>query len=180
MFNIRSEIWKRSLNYFVPMFLFISMLSSFLRSSHPSVFYKKGFPKKFSKFTEKQLLESLFNKIAGLRHATLFKKKTQVQVYSFAFWEIFKNIFLYWKFLVAASLFCSGKWARNGLRKWQVASFSKLENYTKLLENLPQNSNIWKSNMTTGILQIVIRHSSLRLSIKVIVLIKTKIFKSFQ
>ena len=35
--------------------------------------------------------ESLFNKVAALRHATLIKKKTLAQVFSCEFYEISKN-----------------------------------------------------------------------------------------
>ena len=40
------------------------------------MFCKKGVPKKFAKFTGKHLYQSrFFNKVAGLRPATLLKKK---------------------------------------------------------------------------------------------------------
>ena len=46
------------------------------RSSRPEVFCKKGFLKNFANFTEKHLCQSLlFNKVAGLRRATLLKKR---------------------------------------------------------------------------------------------------------
>ena len=83
------------------------MLSSFLRSSHPSVFYKKGFLKKFSKFTEKQLLESLFNKVAGLRHATLFKKRLRCKYIPLHFEKFLKTSFytenFWWLLLFSAA-----------------------------------------------------------------------------
>ena len=42
----------------------------------PEVFYKKGVLKNFAKFTGKHLCQSLsFNKVAGLWHATLLKKR---------------------------------------------------------------------------------------------------------
>ena len=45
------------------------------RFKSPEVFNKKGFLKNFSKFTAKHLYQSLFfNKVTGLRPATLFKK----------------------------------------------------------------------------------------------------------
>lgn len=46
------------------------------RSSHPEVFHKKG------------VLENVV-----LNYATLFKKKTPIQVFSYEFWEIFKKPF---------------------------------------------------------------------------------------
>ena len=46
------------------------------RSSRPEVFYKKGVLRNFAKFTRKHLCHSLFfNKVAGLRPATLLKKR---------------------------------------------------------------------------------------------------------
>ena len=45
------------------------------RSSHPEEFCKKGILRNFAKFTGKNLSQSLFfNKVAGLRFATLLKK----------------------------------------------------------------------------------------------------------
>ena len=47
-----------------------------LRSSRPEVFVKKGVLTNFAKFAVKHLFQSLFfNKVAGLRLATLLKKK---------------------------------------------------------------------------------------------------------
>ena len=46
------------------------------RSIRPEVFCKKGFLRNFAKFTGKHLCQSLFfNKVAGLRPATLLKKR---------------------------------------------------------------------------------------------------------
>ena len=46
------------------------------RSSHPKVFCKKGLLKNLTKFTAKDLRQSLFlNKVAGLRPATLLRKR---------------------------------------------------------------------------------------------------------
>ena len=47
-----------------------------VRSSRPKVFCKKGVLRNFTKFTGKHLYQSLFlNKVAGLRPATLLKKR---------------------------------------------------------------------------------------------------------
>ena len=47
------------------------------RSSRPDMFCKKGVLRNFVKFTEKHLCHSLyFNKVAGLRPATLLKKRS--------------------------------------------------------------------------------------------------------
>ena len=46
------------------------------RSSRPEMFYKKGALRNFTKFTGKHLCQSLFfNKVAGLRPATVLKKR---------------------------------------------------------------------------------------------------------
>ena len=46
------------------------------RSSLPEVFCRKGVLKNFAKFTEKHQCQSLFfNKVAGLRPATLLEKR---------------------------------------------------------------------------------------------------------
>ena len=46
------------------------------RSSRPEVFCKKGVLRNIAKFTGKHLCQSLFfNKVAGLRPATLLKKR---------------------------------------------------------------------------------------------------------
>ena len=53
-----------------------------LRSSRPEVFCKKGAVRNFAKFTEKHLCRSLvFNKIAGLRPATLLKRGSGTGVF---------------------------------------------------------------------------------------------------
>ena len=47
-----------------------------LGSSRPEVFCEKGVLRNFTKFTGKHLCQSLFfNKVAGLRLATLLKKR---------------------------------------------------------------------------------------------------------
>ena len=46
------------------------------KSSRAKVFCEKGAPKNFAKFTGKHLCQSLlFNKVTGLRPATLLKKR---------------------------------------------------------------------------------------------------------
>ena len=64
------------------------------RISRPEVFCKKNVLRSLTKFTEKHLCQSLFfNKIAGLRPATLFKKETLAHVFSCESCKIFKNTF---------------------------------------------------------------------------------------
>ena len=55
-----------------------------------------GVLKKFAKFTRKHLCQTLFfSKVAGLRPkaCNFIEKETLVQVFTFEFWEIFKNTF---------------------------------------------------------------------------------------
>ena len=55
---------------------FCTDMSNCSRSSRPEVFCKKSVLRNFAKFTGKHLCQSLiFNKIAGLRPATLSKKR---------------------------------------------------------------------------------------------------------
>ena len=51
------------------------IVTHFLRSSHQRFSVRKSVPRNLAKFTGKHLYQSLsFNKLAGLRPATLFKK----------------------------------------------------------------------------------------------------------
>ena len=75
-----------------------------LRSSHQKFPVRKGVLRNFAKFKGKHLYQSFFfNKVAGLRPATLFKKETLAQVFSCEFSEIFKNAFFQRTPPVAAS-----------------------------------------------------------------------------
>ena len=61
------------------------------RSSHRGCSIRKGVLRKFAKFTEKHLCQSLFfNKVAGLRSATSLNMRHLHR----CFCEIFKNTFL--------------------------------------------------------------------------------------
>ena len=56
------------------------------RSSRPEVFCKKGVLRNFTKFTQKHLCYSLFfNKVAGLKPATLLKKRPWHRCFSVNF-----------------------------------------------------------------------------------------------
>ena len=62
------------------------------RSRRTEVICKKGVLRNFAKFRGKHLCQSLFlNKVAGLRPATLLKKKTLAHVFSCEFCEVSKN-----------------------------------------------------------------------------------------
>ena len=58
------------------------------------MFYKKDVLGNFTKFTGKHLCQSLFfNKVAGLRPASLLKKETLTQMFSCEFREVSKDTF---------------------------------------------------------------------------------------
>ena len=62
-------------------------------SSHPRCSVRKDVLRNFTKFTGRHLCQSFFfNKVAGLRSATLLKK-TLTQVFSCEFCKIFRNTF---------------------------------------------------------------------------------------
>ena len=65
------------------------------RSSRPEVFCKKGVLKNFAKFTGKQLCQTLlFNKVTGLRPATLLKKRLWRRCFPVNFANFFRTPFL--------------------------------------------------------------------------------------
>ena len=65
-----------------------------LRSSHQRCSMKKGILKNFPKFTGKHLRQNLFfNKVAGLRPASLLKKRLFHRCFHVNFAKTFKNIF---------------------------------------------------------------------------------------
>ena len=69
---------------------------TWLRRSRQEVLCEKGVLRNFTKFTGKQLCQGLFfNKVAGLRHATLWKKRQLAQVLFCEFCEISKSTFPY-------------------------------------------------------------------------------------
>ena len=64
------------------------------RSSHQRCSMKKGVLKNFSKFTGKHLCQSLFlNKVAGLRAATLLKKRLWHRCFSVNFAKFLRTPF---------------------------------------------------------------------------------------
>ena len=65
-----------------------------IRNSRPKVFYDKSVLKIFSKFTGKHLCQSpFFNKVAGLRPATLFKKRIWQRCFPVNFAKISRTPF---------------------------------------------------------------------------------------
>ena len=63
--------------------IFIKNCILMFRSSRPEEFCKKGVLRNFAKFTGKHLCESLFDKVTGLRPATLLKKRLWHIYYSY-------------------------------------------------------------------------------------------------
>ena len=65
------------------------------RSSRPEVFYKKDVFRNFAKFKGKHLCKSLFfNKVAGLRPATLLKKRLWHRYFPVNFAKFLRTPFL--------------------------------------------------------------------------------------
>ena len=58
------------------------------------MFYKKGVSKICKVHMKTPVLDTLFNKLRGLSHATLLEEKASIQVFSDEFCEIFKTSFL--------------------------------------------------------------------------------------
>ena len=94
----------RELAYLLSIYLRILLKSKYgkvwksiiqnLRSSHQRCSMQKVVPKNFTKFTGKHLCQSLFfNKVSGLRHATLLKKRFWQRCFPVNFCEISKNTF---------------------------------------------------------------------------------------
>ena len=74
--------------------LYLGISIGLFKSSHRRCSVKQGVLRNFAKFIGKHLCQSLFfNKVAGPRPATLFKKKTLSQLFSCEFCKISKNIF---------------------------------------------------------------------------------------
>ena len=64
------------------------------RSSRPELFCKKGVLRNFPKFTGKHLCQSLiFNKVAGLRPATLLKKRLWYRRFPVNFVKFLRTLF---------------------------------------------------------------------------------------
>ena len=80
------------------------------RSSRSQMFFKIGVLKNFAIFTGKHLCCNLFfNKVAGLRYATLLKKETLSQVFSCEYCNIFKNTYFEEHPRTDASVACCSK-----------------------------------------------------------------------
>ena len=95
------KFWSSSYQCFAISYFLLSQF--FTRSSRPEVFCKKGVLRNFTKFTGKHLCQRLFfNNVAGLRPATLLKKRRWHR----CFHANFVSIFSYKTPLMASSIFC--------------------------------------------------------------------------
>ena len=85
------------------------VISAICRSSHSEVFCEKGVLRNFAKFTGKHLCHSLFfNKVTGLRPATLSKKRLWHRCFPVNFakflWTLFFIKHLWWLLLNLSKL----------------------------------------------------------------------------
>ena len=99
---ITNDVWRfRKVNEFESLYMVICSSYIYLiidkkifRSSRPGVFCKKVVLRNFANFTGKHLCESLFNKVGGLRPATLFKKRPWYSCFPMNFAKFLKTPFL--------------------------------------------------------------------------------------
>ena len=96
-----------------------------IKSSHQRCSVKKGFLRNFAKFPGKQLCKSLFFiKVAGLRPATLLKKRL-LQVFSCEFSETSKNTFFTEHLWTTASVFWYKEFWKI-IQPWEVDSIKNV------------------------------------------------------
>ena len=75
--------------------IYYSFFTTIYRSSRPEVLRKKGALKNLAKFTGKHLRQSLFfNKVEGVRPATLLKKKPWHSCFPVNFVKFLRTSFL--------------------------------------------------------------------------------------
>ena len=92
--NEKSLKGKESLFGPFSAFLYIFWVWCYHRSSHWRFSVKKGVLRNFAKFTGKQLCQSLFfNKVAGIRPVTLFKKRLWDKCFSVNFAKFLRKPF---------------------------------------------------------------------------------------
>ena len=101
--------------YSVCLFTLLFFLHAFVRSSRPDVLCKKGILRNFGKFIEKHMCQKLFfNKVAGLRPATLLKKSLCHRCFSVNFAKFLQS--------TSGGCFCFLKSRKNFLVKHQEAA----------------------------------------------------------
>ena len=101
--------------YSVCLFTLLFFLHAFVRSSRPDVLCKKGVLRNFGKFIEKHMCQKLFfNKVAGVRPATLLKKSLCHRCFSVNFAKFLQS--------TSGGCFCFLKSRKNFLVKHQEAA----------------------------------------------------------
>ena len=101
--------------YSVCLFTLLFFLHAFVRSSRPEVLCKKGVLRNFGKFIEKHMCQKLFfNKVAGVRPATLLKKSLCHRCFSVNFAKFLQS--------TSGGCFCFLKSRKKFLVKHQEAA----------------------------------------------------------
>ena len=81
--------------WYYPFCVILLLIRDDEQKQPPEVFYKKGLLKTFAKFTGKHLCQSLFfNKVAGLRSATLLKMRLWYRCFPVNFAKFWRTPFL--------------------------------------------------------------------------------------
>ena len=107
--------FRETKTYSVCLFTLLFFLHAFVRSSCPDVLCKKGVLRNFGKFIEKHMCQKLFfNKVAGLRPATLLKKSLCHRCFSVNFAKFLQS--------TSGGCFCFLKSRKNFLVKHQEAA----------------------------------------------------------
>ena len=109
------------------------------RNSRLEVFCEKGVLKNFAKFTGKHLYQSPFNKVAGLRSATLLKERFWHRFFSVNFEKILRTpIFIEHLWWLPLSKQCKNS--------WRPCEQLKKRNLARLTHLFPMHtfSNPWK------------------------------------
>ena len=110
---------------------------------HRRCFVKKDFVKHFAMFKGKPVLESLFNRVTGMRPATLLKE-TPTHVFPCEYWESFKNNTCFEEHLrTAASVHTNVPF----LYPWKLQKIS--EDIEIEIENGNRNWLKWTDQLTT-------------------------------
>ena len=103
----------------------IKLLLKRCRHSRPAVFCKKGVLRNFSKFTGKDLCQSIFvNKVGGLTPATLIKKRLWYRCFSVNFEKFLTVPFLtkHFRWLLLKMIIIAGFFVKLGVRRLRTSS----------------------------------------------------------
>ena len=110
------QVWWEYFRKKSPSWTFDRILNTTIRSSRPDVFCEKGILRNFVKFTGKHLRQGLFfNKVAGLRPATLLKKRLWCRCFPVNFTKFLRTPFfrehIWWLLLnyVIIKIFSRGR-----------------------------------------------------------------------